>query len=1046
MSRLAERTVGTVRLGWLITVLLAGLFPAAVHAQYFGRNKVRYQGFDFRVLETEHFEVYYYEREREAALDAARMAERWYARFSGLTGDSLTGKQPLILYASHPEFAQTTAIGGEIGEATGGVTEGLKRRIVLPLAGSRPETDHVIGHELVHAFQYNLAGIAPTHPTFGTPTIAGMPLWLVEGLAEYLSIGPESPLTAMWMRDAVGDEKGRLPKVRDLEDAYRYFPYRWGHALWAYIGGTWGDAAVWRLFKTSLRVGPYAAIDSVLGMSSDTLSARWHQALRDAYQPLRAGTNRAEEVATALITDQRGGSDMNVGPALSPDGRRLLFLSSKDPYSIDLYLADAETGEVTRRVTQSALDPHYEYLHFVSSAGAWAPDGERVALTTVGDGKPMIVILNPASGERLRELRLRRFGSVVNPTWSPDGKQIAFAANEGGYFDLWIITVENGELRRLTEDAFAEIHPAWSPDGQRIAFTTDRAGGHRYGLATIEVATGQVTELPGFRGANNINPRWAPDGAALYFVSDDGGIPNLYRLRLGAGTPERVTRLFGGVSGITELSPVFDVASQSGRIVFTSFEIGNWNLYRLDQPAALAARAEGEQRDASLLPPRTRRDTGIQAFFRDPDAGLPDPGSFTQRSYRAGLSLDYVAPPTLGFAVGSFGSFIGAGGALYWSDMLGYHSLATQFQLQIQNGNVLNGIGAQVTYVNQRHRASWGLLGGQIPQLYQAFGQGLVDADGDGDAELLQELTQYWIISRRALGLFEYPFSRSHRLELSGGFERMDFEAQTERRIFDLPSFQELDKVKIEAPACGDSLSIRFDFCEPGALTQFQGAAALVYDNTLQGFTGPIAGQRYRLEVSPSLGTLDYVGVLGDYRAYGRLAGPVTLAGRLLHYGRYAKDAEDQRLSQLFLGYPSLIRGYDYGSFDLSRCPIDQPIEDCSEIDVYQQLFGSRLALANAELRISLFGPVGILSRGFPLPADLVGFYDAGVAWSSDVPTTTEDERASFLGGDRKLLSSAGVGLRFNLFGFALAELHWVYPFERPVRKGYLTFVFNTGF
>ena len=66
-------------------------------------------------------------------------------------------RQPLVLYASHPDFEQTNVVGGMIGEGTGGVTEGLKRRVVLPLAGTLAETDHVLGHELVHAFQYDIS-------------------------------------------------------------------------------------------------------------------------------------------------------------------------------------------------------------------------------------------------------------------------------------------------------------------------------------------------------------------------------------------------------------------------------------------------------------------------------------------------------------------------------------------------------------------------------------------------------------------------------------------------------------------------------------------------------------------------------------------------------------------------------------------------------------------------------------------------------------------------------------------------------------------------
>ncbi|HSK09136.1 MAG TPA: hypothetical protein VK911_06145, partial [Vicinamibacterales bacterium] len=190
------------RVTWRQAVVAAALvlgMASPASAQYFGRNKVQYKSFNFEVMKTAHFEIYFYEEEREAVEQAAVMAERWYARLSKVLNHELRGPQPLVLYASHPEFQQTNVVQGEMGEGTGGVTEMLKRRIVLPLGASLAESDHVIGHELVHAFQFDI-----TAPSGGQSMASGalrLPLWFIEGMAEYLSIGPVDPHTAMWMRD-----------------------------------------------------------------------------------------------------------------------------------------------------------------------------------------------------------------------------------------------------------------------------------------------------------------------------------------------------------------------------------------------------------------------------------------------------------------------------------------------------------------------------------------------------------------------------------------------------------------------------------------------------------------------------------------------------------------------------------------------------------------------------------------------------------------------------------------------------------------------------
>src|SRR5687768_4331208 len=234
---------------WL-TILMAagavGVSPAS--AQYFGRNKVQYRTFDFQILKTENFDLYYYPEEAEAAALVSRMAERWNARLSRFFGHQLRGRQVLILYAVSSHFRQTNAIEGLIGEGTGGVTEGLRRRIVLPVSGSLADTDHVLGHELVHAFQFDLTGDDPRDRTATAPGILAYPLWFVEGMAEYLSLGPVDSQTAMWMRDAALREK--LPDIRDL-DSPDLFPYRWGHAFWAYIGARYGDRVVASLIRSA---------------------------------------------------------------------------------------------------------------------------------------------------------------------------------------------------------------------------------------------------------------------------------------------------------------------------------------------------------------------------------------------------------------------------------------------------------------------------------------------------------------------------------------------------------------------------------------------------------------------------------------------------------------------------------------------------------------------------------------------------------------------------------------------------------------------------
>jgi outer membrane protein assembly factor BamA len=159
------------------------------------------------------------------------------------------------------------------------------------------------------------------------------------------------------------------------------------------------------------------------------------------------------------------------------------------------------------------------------------------------------------------------------------------------------------------------------------------------------------------------------------------------------------------------------------------------------------------------------------------------------------------------------------------------------------------------------------------------------------------------------------------------------------------------------------------------------------------------------------------------------------LAFRGMYYGRYGQDAEDGRLPTLFLGYPGLVRGYDSNSFETGECG-NQPDGSCPAFD---RLVGSRLAIANAELRFPLWGGFGGDNFYGPIPVELAFFTDAGVAWG-------RSQRTGFTEGDNQPVLSAGVAARINLFGFAVAEIDYVRPFDRPGRGWLWQFSFRPGF
>jgi outer membrane protein assembly factor BamA len=270
--------------------------------------------------------------------------------------------------------------------------------------------------------------------------------------------------------------------------------------------------------------------------------------------------------------------------------------------------------------------------------------------------------------------------------------------------------------------------------------------------------------------------------------------------------------------------------------------------------------------------------------------------------------------------------------------------------------------------------------------------------------------------------MLSYPLSRAQRIEFNGGLRQIGLTQDITETLFSAVTGQPLSEERIDVGS------------QP-TLNLGQVSTALVYDTSITGATSPIRGSRYRLEFSQTAGSLQYSGVLVDARTYQMPFRPYTFAFRGLYYGRYGSGAEDGRLPTLFLGYPGLVRGYDSGSFDAAECG-SAADGSCPAFD---RLIGSQLAIANAELRVPLWSAFGGDNFYGPLPIELAVFGDAGVAWGRGT-------RPGFGSSDRQPVASVGAAARFNVFGFAVAELNYVRPLDRPGRGWLWQFNLRPGF
>ena len=1068
----------------LLAVVAAALVaPAAAAQGYFGQNQVQYDRFDWHVIETEHFLIHYYPSERQAAVDASRMAERAYARLSRLTDHQFREKKPIVLFASRTDFGQNN-VTGDLGEGTGGVTEALRHRILMPFTGDYQSFEHVLAHELVHEFQYDI--FARGRAGGGLQTLAAVnpPLWFMEGMAEYLAGGPDHRLTDTWVRDAALN--GTLPTIEQMTlRPDRYFPYRFGEALWEFIGARWGDQTIGQILQAVPSVGIERAFKRELGTSLEELSEEWREAMQQEFLPPVAQLQRPRKFSQPLLTERRTEGQIFLAPAISPDGKNIAFLSNgsflKGEVFIDLWLADAQTGKRIKRLVKSTTDPNFEELRLLYSQSSFSPDGKQLAFTAQRSGKDVLYILDVRRKKVIRRIDTPSLEGVTSPAWSPDGTQLVFSGNIGGITDLWTVNADGTGLRRLTNDRNGDLMPQWSPDGKTIAFTSDHGEEtdfdllrfNEWRITLLDLASGRISVVPG-QGGHNLNAQWAPDGKSLIFVSDRTGIQNLFLYDMEQREHYQLTNVVGGVLAFTEYSPVISWARGADRLAYTYYENGDYTIWSIDNPRSLrqkpfrldtvttplVAQATPQQpadvvtpppgatadsvraltqrsiyratsglRPADELPEGLGADTTVvtvAALLDSAALALPDTSGFKFYRYRVGFQPEYVARPSIGYAQDNFGRGVFGGTTIVLSDLLGNHQLAFSGEV---NGRVSEArlFGA---YTNLSRRWQW--MGGFAQEpLYFLSGDDIREVVENGNLvgyEQEQELTRY--IVRQVFGVSMYPLNRFTRFEFGARFNNIDRTTLTFARGITLDGFATPFRIADQRNAAG--------------LNYASVNVAYVSDNTLFGYTGPIFGRRYRLQIEPTLGSYQWVEYLADYRRYDPiLFNFLTVATRFttsLQVGR-----NEDRFPK-YIGRSEFIRGYDRENYLSGGCTsgVLINVSDCSAV----RLLGSRVALANAELRFPLIRrfELGLLPIALP-PLDGLVFYDVGLAWSRGQSVSLRrpaDEEETL--DTRYPLSSYGLGLRLNLFGFAILRWDYAIPLDRKGRDGFWTWSLGPSF
>jgi hypothetical protein len=815
---------------------------------YFGRNKVQYTDFDWRVLKTDHFDIYYYSEMKELAEQGAFFAEESYKALEKKFNHNVLRRIPLIFYSTHLHFQQTNITPGFIPEGVGGFFEFLKGRVVIPYGGSLKEFQHVIQHELVHVFTHSKVNSVLLDHRKANDRLP--PLWFIEGLAEFWS-DEWNTQADMIMRDAV--LSNYIVPLNDMDNIYgTYLMYKEGQMILQYIAEKFGEEKILLLLENFWRETIFEKIFKLtIGLNYEEFDKEWVYAMKKKYYPILSESDQPSAISTKLVD-----KGFNSKPVFytCPDStnaespiREAYFIGNHTGYS-GIYKIDLNDSEnKPQLVIEGERTSDLEAFHLLQNKISISKNRVLAFVTKSGENDALH-LYDLKEKKTIETLRFTDLVAIGSPSWSPAGNEIVLsAAGKSGSNDLYIWNFENKTLKKLMNDSYDDRDPSWSPDGKKIVFNSDRTPFGKDGIYNLFIydIQSQMIDYLTYGPHNYYSPVWSPDGKALMFTSDIDGARNIWMMKFldSNSYPTEMRKITNFTTA------AFDPDwADSARILFTAFENYSFqirtigNVFNSFDSSNVRVPLNFNILENKWVP------NSIVASSET--KSLKYVGDYSLDVAQSQISTD----PVFGTSGGAF---------LALSDLLGneqYYFLI--FNTAQEQSELLNSFNFAITRISLTKRTNYAF------GIFRFSGRRYDLTDPD-----------YFYFERVFGGYFvlSYPFSKFKRIEL------MTSASNSEKEIFETLRGRK---------ALFLSNSITF-----------------VHDNSLWGPSGPLDGSRFKITFAYTsdiqFSNANYYSFIFDYRYYLRITQQSAYAMR---YWLFYNDGQEAR--RFFMGGNWDLRGY----------------------------------------------------------------------------------------------------------------------------------------
>ena len=681
--------------------------------QYYGQNKIQYKKFHFHVLKTEHFNIYFSDGGEELAAFAEEVLEDGYEMLSEDLGIEVDFTIPAIIYNSPNDFSQTNITLELIEEAVGGFTEILKNRMVVPYTGDYEDFRHVLVHELTHVFQFVIFFPTKMEALFSGDIFYSIPLWVMEGHAEYSSLGWDHE-SDIFMRDLVMNNN--VIPLSILGSYGGFVIYKEGQAFYRYVAEKYGREKVGEfvhLVKTKRSLDE--TFLHLFGVTVADFNDQWMRYYQMQYFPKIELQENFHDFSRIVYDHKKTKTIYNTSTAISSRGDKIAFISDRSGIA-EINIISSIDGQLLKKLVKAQYSSGYEGLHLYQGGLSWSPDDKYITFAAKSKGTDVLYILESESGDVFKKYDFGLDG-IYSPKFAPNGEEIVFSGVKDGYPDIYILDISSGLIEKITSDIYTDRFPCVSSDGT-VAFVSDRPDStveYRYGNYAVFLYRNGVISRLTQRTTYVASPIFDNQGG-LYFVADYDTALNMYWF---SGDSTRVMKRTDIYTGI-----YYPTISQDGeKIAFSYLNDYGYDVCVVKNPLTKMIDTKTPE---PVTVPNTYEETELA------DARV--------RKYTPRFTFDYFVASAQYYSIIGFSGL----GEIALSDILGNHriSIASNFYGSITDSDIF------LSYWYLRRRSDFGFTLFQYLNYFREY----------NDLYIWRYLG--------GGGVVQYPFTRFFRIEL----------------------------------------------------------------------------------------------------------------------------------------------------------------------------------------------------------------------------------------------------------------------------------------